>query len=227
MKKLRKIIILVLAAAMVLCLTGCGAKNELLGKWETELAIGRFFADTLDEVVLESAADELGVNADGLALASDYFGDMTMPYYLELKSDGTYRLYEDTDTVISEMKTATGEWCVAFYIGILEQMGADVTEFGSTDRERVENILGISIDEYVDELYADALDPTAFGAEGKYKAADGKLWLSAGLEYLPDETMYYTYTLNNGKLTLHDDLGIDEGLEWMYPMTLSYVGATD
>lgn len=227
MKKLRAIVVLVLAAALMLCLTGCGAKSELAGKWKTDINFGDYCSELLDDSVVESLEEELGADMSALRIASDYFGDVKLPYYIDLKSDGTYLMHSDQAALEADLRSATRAWCVDFWLSFLDLVEADKSEYGSTDEEVVETLIGTSIDEYVDSIWSGVFEEDMLDAEGKYKAYDGKLWLSAGLEYLPDESMYYTYTLNDKVLTLHDDLDIDEGLEWMYPMTLEYIGEAD
>ncbi len=226
MKKLRKLIVLMLAAAMLLCLTGCGAKSELVGKWKAVLAIGPTIAAEIDEGANETAT-ESGYDATTLPSAADYLSDITMAYHLDLKSDGTYKLYIDSDTLKVDLRNAFGEWCVALYINMFQQAGINVNAYGSTDKERVEAIMGSSIEETVDEMLNELDDVFNYEAEGKYTASNGKLCLSAGLDYRPDSSMYYTYTLGSGEFTMSDPLNIDEGMEWAYPMTMSYVGAAD
>ena len=222
MKKLRSILILVLAAAMLLCLTGCGAQNELLGKWEAQIAIGPFFAELIDEV--DDIAYELDISADNLPRPGEFMQSIVMPYYLDINSDGTYKLYTDTSTFVGDMKAAMADWIVALYSQLLVEFDIDGSEYGDNDLAIVEAVYEISVEEMVEEMFEDVLSDEDFYSEGKCKVGDGKLWLSAGLDYLPDETMYYTYTLNNGSLTLYDNLGIDEGMEWMYPMSFKSIG---
>lgn len=226
MKKLRKLIVLMLAAAMLLCLAGCGAKSELVGKWKAELAIGTAVAGELDEGVAESAA-EYNLDAATLPSAADYLSDVTMAYHLDLKSDGTYKLYIDSDTLMADLSDALCEWCVVLYIDMFQQLGINVNAYGSTDKERVEAIMGSTIEETVGGLLDENVGSLDYDAEGKYTASNGRLCLSAGLDYRPDSSMYYTYTLGSGEFVLDDPLNIDDGVEWAYPMTMSYVGAAD
>ena len=227
MKKLRSVLVIMLAAAMLLCMTACGAKSELVGKWETELDFGEYCSEILDDSIVNGLEAEFGTDMSELRIASNYFGSVGLTYDLVLKSDGTYRMYSDMNKFQRDLKSATADWCVDFWRSFLELVEINPADIGSTDDEIMQYLVGMSVDEYVDSIWEGVFDEDLLGAEGKYKAYNGKLWLSAGLEYLPDESMYYTYTLADKTLTLHDDLGIDEGLEWLYPMVMQYVGAAD
>ena len=85
--------------------------------------------------------------------------------------------------------------------------------------EELEAILGVSLDEVIAEMLGMELHPfvsllleetiggaeayaSRFNSEGKYEAKDGKLWLSAGLEYHVDPERCDYYSIAGNILTI-------------------------
>lgn len=201
MKK-RILSVLVAAVLLLTMLTACGSKTDkaLLGKWICEMDFGSYLNEGLasePEVAQYMMVD-----------------DFILEVELYLNQDGTYRMTADTTANKASYEEVKSELAD----GMEAYMSAIAAEYEIT----LEDLLAASetsIEEMVEESFGDAMYYEIIGemeSEGKFEAADGKLFMSDGLNYDIDKNVYETYTLNGNTLTITGDSeGSNDG---MYPM---------
>ena len=201
---MKKRILSVLVAAVLLLnmLTACGSKTDkaLLGKWVCEMDFGSYLNEGLasePEVAQYMMVD-----------------DFILEVELYLNQDGTYRMTADTTANKASYEEVKSELAD----GMEAYMSAIAAEYEIT----LEDLLAASetsIEEMIEESFGDAMYYEIIGemeSEGKFEAADGKLFMSDGLNYDIDKNVYETYTLNGNTLTITGDSeGSNDG---MYPM---------
>lgn len=201
---------LILVLAMVLCLlAGCGNKeaDALVGTWKadvdmTELISSQMGADVSQYITLDSVI-------------------FTM--VLQFNEDGTFSSELDkasVETALNGVLQNVKDGTIAMLEAEIAGMGLEMT---------VEEMLaasGMDLDTLMAEMEAqmnlagltDQITAEAAG-NGKFDAKDGKLFMSAGLEYLPDPECYEVYTLEGNVLTLLEYVGDDEsGFDGLYPL---------
>ncbi len=201
MKK-RILSVLVAAVLLLTMLTACGSKTDkaLLGKWVCEMDFGSYLNEGLasePEVAQYMMVD-----------------DFILEVELYLNQDGTYRMTADTTANKASYEEVKSELAD----GMEAYMSAIAAEYEIT----LEDLLAASetsIEEMIEESFGDAMYYEIIGemeSEGKFEAADGKLFMSDGLNYDIDKNVYETYTLNGNTLTITGDSeGSNDG---MYPM---------
>jgi len=201
MKK-RILSVLVAAVLLLTMLTACGSKTDkaLLGKWVCEMDFGSYLNEGLasePEVAQYMMVD-----------------DFILEVELYLNQDGTYRMTADTTANKASYEEVKSELAD----GMEAYMSAIAAEYELT----LEDLLAASetsIEEMIEESFGDAMYYEIIGemeSEGNFEAADGKLFMSDGLNYDIDKNVYETYTLNGNTLTITGDSeGSNDG---MYPM---------
>ena len=238
MKTGKRILALALALLMILALSACGGKkNELLGTWTAEADMAPIMVREVDDNV------DLGDQGIDIKSYGDYLGTLPLRITLELHKDGTYAQRVEESSV-EDMKAKVTSATIAYYHDIFRlAIVAGLREAGidadlSSD-EAIEGILGMSMDEalestlgsdmesYVQSVMGSTWDDLAdnLKEEGKYKVEDGKLFLSAGLEYDVDPNVYHPYTLQDGVLTVEKIVGGDDdgSTDFLYPLSFRAV----
>lgn len=200
---MKKVLSFGLAVLMMLSmLTACGSKTdkELIGKWVSEVDFGGYLNEGLASE--PEVAEYLSVD------------DFILEIELYLNEDGTYKMTADTTANLASFEEVQEELAV----GMEAYMTAMAAEYEMT----LEDVLAASettIEEIIEESFGTEMYYEIIAemeAEGKFEAADGKLFMSDGLNYDIDKEVYETYTLANGVLTITGDSdGTNDG---MYPM---------
>ncbi len=199
-----KRVLSVLAASvlMLTLLTACGSKtdNAMLGKWVCEMDFGGYLNEGLatePEVAEYLAVDEFILEIE-----------------LYLNEDGTYKMTADTTANMASYEAVKAE--------LAEGMEAYLSAAAAEVDMTLEDVLSASnttIDEMIDQSFGVDMYYGIIGemeSEGKFEAADGKLFMSDGLNYDIDKNYYETYTLEGNVLTITGDSeGVNDG---MYPM---------
>lgn len=201
MKK-RVLSVLVAAVLLLTMLTACGSKTDdaLLGKWVCEMDFGSYLNE--------------GLATDPEVAQYMMVDDFILEIELYLNEDGTYKMTADT----SANKASYEAVKVELADGMEAYLTAAAAEYDMT----LEDLLTASettIEEMLDESFGDDMYYEIIGemdAEGKFEAADGKLFMSDGLNYDIDKNVYETYTLNGNTLTITGDS--DGTTDGMYPM---------
>ena len=208
---MKKIIALTLCLILVLSLCACGAKEDLSGTWKTTLDMSAGYNAEL-EAVDPTMAEYLKLDS------------FDVPLVMDLKADGTYTMTVDRaelETVMDQVIEATTNGTLAYFEVILAQEGIEM------DVNEALTLMGISLDDLVAELTAE-LDSEEFyasmGGEGKWKASDGKFYMTDSLDAVAGIGEYNTYVLEGDTLTL--DVGtetLDEATAEMFPMIFTRV----
>lgn len=205
---------MLLVVAMVLSLAGCsgGDTKKLVGKWRCEIDL----TDYLMETLLEDSQEM----AEYISL-----DDVVIVYYADFKDNSTARLYADEYQVAEtfahledNLVDALGLYMVDLFY---EQTGMSMTlneilELSGTSEQDLRDSLGF--DQVVQELCV------GLEMEGKYKAENGKLYISAGLNYDVDPTMYETYSLEGNVFTITGCVGSEIPEFNPYPMVFNKIG---
>ncbi|MGN0982044.1 MAG: hypothetical protein ACI4O0_04035 [Candidatus Limivicinus sp.] len=222
MSRMKKLLALLLVLALGLSLAACGsAKSDIIGTWQGRVDMTEYIVSKLDRAYEEAFAS----GDDGMELVSirDYLGNFDPVYTYVFNEDGSYALTVDEASLhdqIEEFKT--GLEAYSRYI-FAELLSMTLVELGMAEQvngmEELEAIMGVSLDEAISEIVGMELRDfigqivdeelgTAqkmagkINVEGKYKAKDGKLWLSSGLEYDVNPELYDLYSVSGSTLTI-------------------------
>ena len=206
-KKLSVLMCIVLVLSMLLTLTGCsGDKAKLVGKWKCEKNMAQSF--------------NAGVAA-GDPTVAEYVAldEFNVVVYMEFYEDDTYSIYADEDSVRLAMETMKEDLVegIGRYMEdlIFEQTGLTLPA------DQILEMAGMSMDDLLGQIVTDDLVDemiNEIATKGQFKAADGKLFTSAGLEYSIDPAVYETYTLEGDTLTVLEYVGGEDVDVSIYPM---------
>lgn len=240
MKKEKKTLALLLVLVLVLSLTACGGKSDIIGTWQGEVDLSEAFIEGAgdgSEEVIDSM--DLPMEFDSI---SDYLDEFAPLFVYVFNEDGTYSVRVDEaslSTEIEEYKQGLETYFRYFFVELLSQMAV---EMGLAEQinseEELESVLDIDLEEaiseglgmelrdFVDELVREEMGSTQeiaalFNSEGKYKTKDGKLLLSAGLEYNVDPEVYDYYSISGTTLTVTEGTtSEDDEFVTFYPLVL-------
>ena len=155
-----------------------------------------------------------------------HVSDFTLVVTLTFNADDTFSMVVDETALNATMDTVRDDLQAG-----LEQYLMDIVAAAGVQMS-IDDILaasGISMDALMDEIITQEMIDTMIsdiGSEGRFKAEEGKLFLSAGLEYDVDENIYEVYTLDGTTLTLLETISteeVDEFTKSMYPMVFQKV----
>lgn len=207
---MRKVMIKVMCVVMMLSMmtlfTGCSEQDKFVGTWEAKVNMADYFNEGLGDD--EEMAEYLSVD------------DFSLVLVMIFNDDGTYKMTVDEDAAkesFSTLKTDLTDGMKKYFEALIEQQGLNMSVddvlalSGTTLDGMMEQILG---DEVIEELISE------MSSEGNFKVADGKLYLSEGLDYAVDETIYDTYEISGNTLKLIESVGSDdeESLAELYPI---------
>ena len=224
MKRMRKAAALLMVLAMVFALAGCG-KSDVVGTWHRELDLTE---------ALYKEIDQIHSNID----VKDYVDSFKFEFIYEFKDNGTFTCQIDEaafDNMLAEykleMKAFYTDYVIYYYSDMFAQMG--VTEdlstqkaleayMGITFEEIYQIIFGMSLDEFIDSSLSVLnieMMTSLFTEEGKYKTSDGKLYMSAGLEYNVDPECYELYEIQGDVMTVTEGVNMED----IYPYVMEKI----
>lgn len=212
---MKKYIALLLCLVLALSLCACGAKENLVGTWKTNVELAGLFNE-------EIAAS--GDEAMAEAMKLDSFA---LPLILELREDGTCSMSVDSEAMAASAEKLAQDLTngmKAYFVAMLEEQGLEVE-----DPDAFLATMGLDLDALVGEMKDQFLSEDTFAeftTEAKYKAEDGKLYMSDDLESEIPTDEYNTYTLDGDTLTLDVgnmvvDAEDEEMAKYLFPMTLT------
>lgn len=237
------VVVVLIAAAL-----GTGTGRALVGglfggdklagtTWRGELNITKEIAAELDETVAKEFADMDGIPTDSLPQFSDYCGAIKVVADLSFSDDGAISMTINETALRNTAREAIGEptaqWMLDCLKAISREMGADLEEMGYSDDDILLMTVGMTKDEltdyvgdYMDEYVGDALKEAAddVTVSAYYKVRGGKIYILNTPNQSVSNSPYYTYTLKDSTLVLETAVGLDEGAENVYPLTLTKVG---
>lgn len=209
-----RVLSLVMILAMLFVLGGCGGSDadKLVGTWTTALDLTELLNDEI------AAGDE---TMAAYVQVKDFTLNMTVTF----KEDGTYTMGIDEASMTAAMEgvlAALKDGMYDYFEDVLAEAGLNMT----VDELLAES--GISMDELMDEAFSEAMKEDMFGdlsSQGNFEVKDGKLFLSDGLDYAVDETIYEVYTLKGNTLTFEESVGsdLDQVFIDMYPLIFEKV----
>ena len=249
-KKSSRLIGVLVSVAVVLIAAaiGTGTGRALVGglfggdklagtTWRGELNITKEIAAELDETVAKEFADMDGISADSLPQFSDYCGAIKVVADLSFSDGGAISMTINETALRNTAREAIGEptaqWMLDCLKAISREMGADLEEMGYSDDDILLMTVGMTKDEltdyvgdYMDEYVGDALKEAAddVAVSAYYKVRGGKIYILNTPNQSVSNSPYYTYTLKDSTLVLETAVGLDEGAENVYPLTLTKVG---
>lgn len=237
-------VVVVLIAAALGTSTGRALVGGLFGgdklagtTWRGELNITKEIAAELDETVAKEFADMDGIPTDSLPQFSDYCGAIKVVADLSFSDDGAISMTINETALRNTAREAIGEptaqWMLDCLKAISREMGADLEEMGYSDDDILLMTMGMTKDEltdyvgdYMDEYVGDALKEAAddVTVSAYYKVRGGKIYILNTPNQSVSNSPYYTFTLKDSTLVLETAVGLDEGAENVYPLTLTKVG---
>lgn len=237
-------VVVVLIAAALGTSTGRALVGGLFGgdklagtTWRGELNITKEIAAELDETVAKEFADMDGIPTDSLPQFSDYCGAIKVVADLSFSDGGAISMTINETALRNTAREAIGEptaqWMLDCLKAISREMGADLEEMGYSDDDILLMTVGMTKDEltdyvgdYMDEYVGDALKEAAddVTVSAYYKVRGGKIYILNTPNQSVSNSPYYTYTLKDSTLVLETAVGLDEGAENVYPLTLTKVG---
>ena len=226
---MKKLVSFILVLAMAFTLFGCGSKGpEILGVYDTTL--------NLTEELIEVIDDEMMMDTS----FGEYFENFELAIISEFNEDGTYKQYIDMDKLVAscdELEMAMLTFTEDAIVEVLKQelIALDPTLELNT-KEDLEAYLGMTVDEMAqlmlgmdlaafielamdESLDFDEIAGEALG-EGKYKAEDGKLYMSDSLSEEINEEAYEIYTIKGDVVTITEGVNIELNEFYTYPIEM-------
>ncbi len=208
----KRILSLILALVMVLTLAGCSSdKDALVGKWVGVMDL----ADALNSYLAAALDAEL----------MSYFtlSSFDVKLVFTFREDDTYSLTVDESAMPKTLETFKNDLRGGMVKYMEDMIAAEGYEM-SVDEFLA--FAGTSVDDLMEQAFPESMmdqlveEMTAgVNSEGKFKANDGKLFMTDSASEDINDTMYDNYTLEGDTLTLvttTDDM--DEFTAAMYPM---------
>ena len=240
MNRMKKLLALLLVLALGLSLAACGgAKSDIAGTWQGKVDMTAYIISK-GEADIETFLSDQGVDMP-LDSIGKYLPEFAPVCTYVFREDGTYTFTMDEASmqlVLEAYQAGVETYFRYFYAEVLCQT---LVELGMADQvngvEELEAILGVSLDEAISEMVGMELRDfigqivdeelgTAqemagkINREGKYKAKDGKLWMSSGLEYDVDPELYDLYSISGSTLTIEAGTVSQGEVALVYPLVL-------
>ena len=212
MRKLTKSVSIVLVLVMVMLLAGCSSeKSAVLGTWEAEMNL----ADLINQGMV-SEDEEL---AQYLSVDTFY-----VTIVLAFKDDNTYSMSLDESKLnasFQQLKADVQAGLEQYLLDMVASMGLEMSV------DDLMAAMGISMEDLMNEAFTEDIFQNVLDSarsEGKFKVKDGKFYLSAGLNYEVEDSVYGHYEVDGNKQTLLDYNGEEEEFLDMYPIVFTKAG---
>ena len=205
---MKKLIALALALVMVAALfVGCGEaktpetterqlteQEKLVGVWKGEM-------DITDDI-----KEGMGEEMENLDLDK-----LLVTVIFTVTEEGAYTLKIDEESMSAAMDTL-----LEAMRGYLKEGMEKEAQAEGVTADQMLSALGMTLDEFVDAML-DAIKEMDLGgelakqvkAQGKCQAEEGKIYISDSVDTDPDQSVYFSYTLEGDVLTLTERTGIE------------------
>ena len=207
-KRIALLLSFVLVLSLALCACGGEKKATIVGTWKANVELAEAFNE-------EMAAAGMGdfINLESFAL----------PLVMTFNEDGTGSMTVDQEAMTATIDKLAADLTAgleAYFTEYFTSMGLEI------DLDEALAASGMSMDDLVEEMKAEFAGEDAFAEftnEFKYKAEDGKLYMSEDLDSEISTDTYNTYELKGNALTLdigNEDLD-EEMAKYLFPMNLT------
>lgn len=213
MKKIISVVMsVVMIAAMVLGMTGCGKDTpgekdkELYGKWHAEIDLFEITGPMFDD---DDKFSEY-IDADEFVV--------TMRY--EFKRNGTYKIYTDEKQLQKAVEKVTDE--IREGLNEYFQAAIDEGDLDMTVDELLEE-LDMSMDSLIDSMFGEEIVQELIDSlvsEGQYYVKEGVIYMSASKDVVPSEEGGQKYEISGDELTLYAPEGATGNAAKGYPLVL-------
>lgn len=215
---MRKVFSLLLVFTIILVMPGCGKSDKaaLQGTWEGEFEL----ADALNADMADEADPE---NADFFQVSS-----FKIKLRLVFNSDDTYSMILDESVMPQLMEGFKQDLST----GVEHYLEALIAEEGlDMSLEEFVEISGFTMDKLLDQvspqgtLESLVMEMTrGIERSGKYRANNGKLYMTNGMSQELDDSSFDNYILDGNTLTLVAAAqDMDEVTDALYPMVFHKV----
>ncbi|MGM9550042.1 MAG: hypothetical protein ACI3V5_09395 [Faecousia sp.] len=211
-RNMTKVISVIVVLVMAAALAGCSdARSEVLGTWKADVNLAEFINQEM-AAADESVAEYLSVDSFYLTMVLDF------------KENNTYSISLDEsnlDATMEKFKQDVRSGMERYLVDMMADMGLEMTV------DEIMEASGTSMEELLEQACTDEMMQQIVDSaksEGKFKVKDGKMYLSAGLDYEVDESIYGNYIIDGGKLTLVDYSGEEDEFLGLYPLTFTKAG---
>lgn len=189
MKKVRKLVISLLALVMVLSMCGCGGKSggDVVGTWSLEYDLS------------DALAGELGEDY------ADFNSPLVMKMMFEFNEDGTFRIYTEEESFVANFEKWADEF-VTFSVDMMYDMLKEQQGLEKADADAMfQEAYGKGIEDFMREMVSSQLDAKSLVQEmatsGKYETSGDKLHMSEGNAEI-DKNAYDIFSVNGDVLKL-------------------------
>ncbi len=198
---MKKMLCTLLAVMMLFALAGCAGKTDeekIIGSWKTELSLA--------SIAKEFKGAEQGDYFD--------FDKLKVSLLFTFREDGTCTMeaveIDETEATLKEI--------------LSEGMEPYMKALASSMNVSYEDLMqGYTIDSLIDSLIDELLNLEEMKEEGRYRIADGKLYLAHGTDDFEDDE-YVAYSFENDRTLKFSEAAIvdTEGLQDLdSPLTLT------
>ncbi len=211
MKKIKSVLAVLLAAAMLFCFAGCAKDATIAGVSDSQRIVGSWTCEIdLTDYMNENIGD-LGL--DGFEMPTD-------PIYIyinfDFEDDKTCALYLEEEKTLESMQ----DYIDSIMDAMVEYMYDSLEKESGMSREEADkyfnDYMGMSLKEYFDTAMEEYLSPEVLAEsfddidvnEGYYKVEGGKLYMADTEEELEDCEEYVTYEFEGDNLKI--DVGSSE-----------------
>lgn len=176
---MKKILALLLVAAMVLAMTACASDHDkIVGTWETEVEFAEIFNNTLGN----------GEEAAYLKVES-----LRLKMILTFHDDDTYSMVADAASVEAAMASLKETLKAGMERYLVDTIAATGLNLGIDD---IMHMLNTDMDSLIGEVLTPELMEQMtqiMAAKGQYLAEEGKIYFSDSVDKEIDRNIYETY----------------------------------
>lgn len=207
------VVVLAIVLLVVAVYVSTADERALVGEWKATVDMTDYLQEKLNSI------PEFGTYIE----VTDFSFDVTYKF----NDDFTYSRTVDEDSVDRAIENLKGDMKNAIYAyaeEVIRQNGLNISP------ETMFALSGTSVDEIIETYYNEDLmaeiKDNLFD-EGNFEAEDGKLFISDGMDYMPDPNTYEAYELTDNQLVLTSATGpdLDEEDLAAYPITFEKVTA--